>query len=197
MATQVWMPDIDKTMSGSAWRFEGVLDVDRELCPIHATRAFGKEATRKYTYLELMESLETVTMQPLDADFHKKVQRGDFLIGGDSTGYGHDHEYACIALRGAGIAAVICEGTNVNFRRNSIHHGLPVVVAKDIMTAVKTGKKLELNLVEGWIKNVASGRTIGFKPWPDFILDIMREGGLYPWMRQESPATGAPTSPAS
>jgi 3-isopropylmalate/(R)-2-methylmalate dehydratase small subunit len=197
MATPVWMPNIDGTMSGGAWRFEGVLDVDRELCPIHATRAFGKEATRKYTYIELMESLKTVALQPLDPDFHKKVQRGDFLVGGDSTGYGHDHEYACIALRGAGIAAVLCEGTNVNFHRNSIHHGLPVVVIKGIMSAVKTGERLELNLVEGWLKNVTTGKTFTFKPWPDFILDIMREGGLYPWMREQSPSTGTQTSSLS
>jgi len=186
---QVWMPDIDKTMTGGAWRFEGTLDVDWELCPYQASKAFGKESARKLTYIERMEALKMLALQPLDPDFHKKVQRGDFLIGDDRTGYGHDHEHACIALRGAGIGTVLCEGTNVNFRRNSIHHGLPVVVVKGIMSAVKTGDTLEVNLVEGWVKNLTNSKTLTFKPWPEFILDIIRKGGLYPWLREETPAT--------
>ena len=189
MAAAVWVPDIDKTMAGSTWRFEGTLDVDWELCPLNASRKFGRESTTKLTYIERMEALRPYAMQPLDPDFHKKVQRGDFLIGGRGMGYGHDHEHPCVALRGAGIAAVLCEATNVNFSRNSIHNGLPVVVVKGIMSAVKTGDRLEVNLVEGWVKNVTTGKMLTFKPWPDFILDILRKGGLYPWLRKERTST--------
>jgi 3-isopropylmalate/(R)-2-methylmalate dehydratase small subunit len=134
-----------------------------------------------------MEGLKTLALRPFDPDFHKKVQRGDFLVGGKSTGYGHDHDHASIALRGAGIAAVLCEGTNQNFHRNSIHHGLPVVVVKGIMTAVETGHRLEVHLLEGWVRNVETQEMLTFKPWPDFILDIIREGGLYPWLRENVP----------
>jgi len=78
----VWMPDLDNTMTGDAWRFEGTLDVDWELCPFQASRAFGKQSPKKLTYLERLEGLKTLALQPLDPDFHKKVRRGDFLIGG-------------------------------------------------------------------------------------------------------------------
>ena len=197
MASGVWIPDIGGTMAGGAWRFEGILDVDWELCPLNAHRKFNRETTKKLTYFERLEALKPYAMQPLDPDFHKKVQRGDFLIGGDSTGYGHDHDHPCVALRGAGIAAVLCEGTNVNFHRNSIHNGLPVVVIPGIMSAVKTGDRLKVNLVEGWVKNVTTKNTLTFKPWPDFILNIMRDGGLYPWMREEPPSTSGQTSSAA
>ena len=197
MAAQVWMPDIYNTMAGNAWRFEGVLDVDWELCPNHYAKAFGRDSTRKITYVERMEALKTFALQPLDPDFHKKVRRGDFLIGGDCTGYGHDHEHACIALRGAGIAAVLCEGTSINFHRNSIHNGLPVVTLNGIMSAVKTGDRLGVNLVEGWVKNVTTGKKLAFKPWPDFILDIMRDGGLYPWIREELPRSLSDLAPTN
>ena len=186
MVSKAWIPDFDKTMAGGAWRFEGTLDVDWELCPFEESGAFGKDMP----YVNRMEGLKKLAMQPLDPDFHKKVQRGDFLIGGDSTGYGHDHEHACIALRGAGIAAVLCEGSNVNFCRNSIHHGLPIVIINGIMNAVKTGDRLEVNLVEGWVRNVTNKKTLKFKPWPAFILDILRDGGLYPWLREDIPAAG-------
>lgn len=187
MSTTIWVPELDKTMTGGAWRFEGTLDVDWELCPLLPSRAFTKEAPKKLTYFELMEALKKLALQPLDPDFYKKVQRGDFLIGGESTGYGHDHQHSAIALRGAGIAAVLCEDTNHNFHRNCVHHGLPVVIVKCIMDAVKTGDKLELNIVEGWVKNLTTPKTLTFRPWPRFLLDIMLQGGLYPYMRQDPP----------
>jgi 3-isopropylmalate/(R)-2-methylmalate dehydratase small subunit len=173
-------------MTGRAWRFEGTLDVDWELCPQDDAKQFGKNTTPRLTYAQRLEGLKTLAMKPLDPDFHRKVARGDFLIGGDSTGYGHDHEHACLALRGAGIAAVLCEGTNVNFRRNSIHNGLAVVTVKGIMAAVATGDTLEINLVEGWVHNVTQNVRLQFKPWPGSILEIVRSGGLYPWLRKSA-----------
>src|SRR4051812_15492389 len=125
MSSKVWIPKVDETMSGGAWRFEGDLDVDWELCPFGPSRAFRSfkvNPTKRFTYIERMEGLKKLAMQPLDPDFHNKVTQGDFLIGGESTGSGHDHDSPCIALRGAGIAAVLCEGTNINFRRNSLNH---------------------------------------------------------------------------
>ena len=197
MTSAFWMPKIDETMTGNAWRFEGVLDVDWELCPVNAHRKFNRETTKKLTYFERLEALRPYAMQPLDPDFYKKVQRGDFLIGGESTGYGNDHDHPCVALRGAGVAAVICEGTNANFHRNAIHNGLPVVVIPGIMSAVKTGDKLEVNIVKGWVKNVTNGKEFTFKPFPEFILAIMRDGGLYPWMRRTPSSTSEQTSSAT
>jgi len=55
------------------------------------------------------------------------------------------------------------------------------------MSAVKTGDKLEVNISEGWIRNIATQCRLTFDPWPDFILNIMRDGGLYPWLREEAP----------
>jgi 3-isopropylmalate/(R)-2-methylmalate dehydratase small subunit len=168
-------------LRGKAWKFDGVLDVDWEIIPLET----AQQITHKYQLGELKK--EDVTrelgkhcMIKVDPDFSKKVQPGDFLVGGAGMGYGHDHDYACVSIKGAGVSAVICEATGGYFMRNSIHHGLPVVELKGIMAAVEQGDELELDLARGTLKNLNSGKALDFQPWPKFLMEIIQAGGLYP-----------------
>jgi 3-isopropylmalate/(R)-2-methylmalate dehydratase small subunit len=177
-----------RVLRGNAWRFEGILDVDWEICPVHemlaSTGGFG--GTRRMSYEEQLRHLGQHCLTKVDPEFPKKVRPGDFVIGGEGTGYGHDHDHACIALRGAGVGAVLCEATNSNFKRNSIHHGLPVVEVRGIMGQVKTGDELDVDLAGGTVRNLTTGTVLLFRPYPDFILDILDAGGLYPQIREEA-----------
>ena len=173
------MPNL---LSGRVWRFEGVLDVDWELCPWQSARTFRD---RTISYEQALKELGQYCLISLDPDFPKKVQPGDFVVGGEGTGYGHDHYQASMSLRGAGVGAVLCEATNTNFKRNSIHNGLPVVEVKGIMSKTKTGDTLEVDLATGIVKNVTTGEVLRFAPYPDFILEILEEGGLYPQVTRQ------------
>ena len=84
-----------------------------------------------------------------------------------------------MSIRGAGVAAVVCESSNSNFMRNAIHHGLAVVEAKGIMSGTSTGDELEVDLAKGTIHNLTNGRTLAFVPYPDFLIEIIEAGGLY------------------
>jgi 3-isopropylmalate/(R)-2-methylmalate dehydratase small subunit len=137
------------------------------------------------TYERRLEFLGRYCMTKMDPDFPDKVSPGDFVVGGDGTGYGHDHDHACMSLRGAGVAAVFCESTNTNFKRNSIHHGLAVVEVKGIMEATRTGDELEVYLSEGTIRNLSNGKALTFIPYPDFILEMLQAGGLYPHLAEQ------------
>ncbi len=168
-------------LRGKAWKFDGVLDVDWEICP----HEIATDMNRRYqlgelTKEEVIKEHGKYCMINVDPDFPKKVQPGDFLVGGKGMGYGHDHDHACISIKGAGISAVICEGTGGYFKRNSIHHGLPVVELKGIMSVVEQGDELELDLEKGTLKNVRSGKIVNFQPWPKFLIEIIQAGGLYP-----------------
>ena len=169
-------------LRGRAWRFEGVLDVDWEICPAKYDNEFR---TIRLSFEERLKGLGSHCMTVLDKDFPNKVKPGDFVVGGEGTGYGHDHDHACISLKGAGVGAVICEASNNNFKRNSIHHGLPVIEVKGIMAATKTGDELEVDLTEGKLKNLTTGKTFAFVPYPDFILEMLAEGGLYPQLMRQ------------
>jgi 3-isopropylmalate/(R)-2-methylmalate dehydratase small subunit len=168
-----------KKLRGKAWVFGDLLDVDWEIMS-WATQRVLREKGIPLTE----EELGKYCMTTVDPEFPKKVKKGDFIVAGENMGYGHDHDTACISIKGAGIAAVLCESTNGNFHRNSIHHGLPVSVCKGIKGKVKQGDELEVDLAEGAVKNITTGEELRFPPIPDFLLEMLAEGGLYPQLRK-------------
>jgi 3-isopropylmalate/(R)-2-methylmalate dehydratase small subunit len=171
-----------RVLNGRVWRFEGVLDVDWEICPVEYLQPFGEV---KISYEDRLGELGRHCLIKVDPEFPNKVRPGDFVVGGEGFGYGHDHDHACMSLRGAGVAAVLCEAANTNFKRNSIHHGLPVVEVKGILSECKTGDEIEVSLVDGVVRNITTGKTLTFIPYPDFILEILEAGGLYPLLTDQ------------
>ena len=170
-----------KPLRGKAWKFDGILDVDWEICALKVFKdTMHRYQLKEITKEDVKEELGKHCMVNVDPDFPKKVQKGDFLIGSNGMGYGHDHDHACVSILGAGIAAVICEATSGYFKRNSIHHGLPLVELKGVMDNVQQGDELELDLAGGTLKNFTSGKTEKFPPWPAFLVEMVDKGGLYP-----------------
>jgi 3-isopropylmalate/(R)-2-methylmalate dehydratase small subunit len=165
-----------KTLTGNAWVFGDILDIDFDICPIEATRGPRPRTEEEYGKL---------CMTNLDPEFPQKITRGDFIVAGKNMGYGHDHESGPLAIKGCGIAAVICESTNRNFFRNSIHLGLPVVECEASQGRINQGDRLEVDLGAGIIKNLTSVEELPFPAYPDFILEIIDAGGLYPLIRKK------------
>lgn len=165
-------------MRGNAWKFEGILDVDWEICSYLLVR----ELAEKGPVTE--EALGEHCLVNVDPDFPKKVREGDFVVAGPNMGYGHDHDHASMALKGAGVAAVLCESSAPYFLRNSIDHGLPVIELPGVMEAVDTGDDLEVDLRAGKVVNHSRGdEELAFAPLPDFLLDVLDAGGVYPMLR--------------
>ena len=170
-------------LRGNAWCFEGLMDTDWEICPVEHLHSFRENSDT--TYEQRLAELGAYCMTTVDPDFPKKVKQGDIIVGDSGFGYGHDHDHACMSIRGAGITAVVCESSNSNFMRNSIHHGLPVVEVKGIMNGVKTGDELEIDLARGVVRNVTSGETFTFIAYPGFIIKVIEAGGLYKQLETE------------
>ncbi|MFL6523524.1 MAG: hypothetical protein ACJ71B_08610, partial [Nitrososphaera sp.] len=63
-------------------------------------------------------------MYGIDPDFHKKISKGDFIVAGKNFGGGSSREQAPVALKYAGIAAVIAESFARIFYRNAFTIGL-------------------------------------------------------------------------
>ena len=120
-------------------------------------------------------------MANVDPDFPKKVKKGDIMVAGSNMGCGHDHFQANLAIKQCGIACVIAESFDRNFFRNSIGVGLPIIEYKGINKEVKEGDEVEVDLNTGTIKNLTTGKTLRFKPFPDFLQDILEDGGMDPY----------------
>ncbi|MBI2859485.1 MAG: 3-isopropylmalate dehydratase [Chloroflexi bacterium] len=168
-------------LRGHAWVFGDFMGVDFEILPwdvIVQRRIKGiSELTEK--------ELGKYCMTNVDPEFPAKVGDGDFIIGGKNFGCGHDHYHACRAIKGAGVAAVVCESSNTNFVRNSIHTGLPVIVYKGIRDKVVQGNELEIDLAKGTISILTTSQELRFKPYPDFLLKMILEGGLYAQLERQ------------
>jgi 3-isopropylmalate/(R)-2-methylmalate dehydratase small subunit len=168
---------VSRILKGKAWCFKGLMDVDWEICPVEHMRGFHEDSN--VTYDRRLAELGAHCMATVDPEFPNKVRPGDFIVASEGFGYGHDHDHACMSIRGAGVAAVICEATNINFKRNAIHHGLAVIEVKDVLKHVSTGDALEVQLANGVIRNLTTGAQLAFIPYPDFILGIIDAGNLY------------------
>lgn len=122
-------------------------------------------------------------MEELDPAFSTKIRKGDIIVAGKNFGCGSSREQAVLAIKLAGISAVVAESFGWIFFRNAINHGLPVIECPNITKYVETGEVIEINLVKGFVKTPK--KTIIVKPYPKFIMDIFNVGGLIQYYRRE------------
>lgn len=124
------------------------------------------------------EELKKYCMEPVDKDFCSKVSKGDIMVGGKNFGCGSSREHAPIAIQGTGISCVIAESFARIFYRNSINIGLPIIESKEASQAIKEGHEVSVDFDSGIITNVTTGETYSSVPFPPFIQDIIKSGGL-------------------
>ncbi len=136
-------------------------------------------------YLELVDPEEMAehAMEGIDPDFPRKIQKGDIVVGGTNFGCGSSREHAPLALKYAGIDAVIAESFARIYYRNSINIGLPALECPGITEAVEEGDTVEVDVTGGTVKNTRTGAELPFTPLPGFMIEILGEGGLVMYIR--------------
>jgi 3-isopropylmalate/(R)-2-methylmalate dehydratase small subunit len=172
-------------LRGRAYCIEGVLDVDWDISPIEDMFFIRDAVVNQVGYEDQLRRLAAHCLAKVDPDFSSKIGTGDFLVGSRGLGWGHGHDHAALALKAVGLGAVLCETTGVNFKRNCINHGLPLVEIPGIFSQVTTGDELELDLVAGTLRNLTTGAIITFQTYPAFILEILDAGGIYEQMSRQ------------
>ncbi len=123
-------------------------------------------------------------MEDIDLDFVKNVKAGDIIVGGENFGCGSSREHAPMAIKGAGISAVIAKSFARIFFRNAINIGLPVLVAPEAAEEAQRGDELAVDLTTGAIKNVTRGKQYQAAPFPPFLQELIAAGGLIPHVQQ-------------
>ena len=108
-------------------------------------------------------------------DFTKNVQKGDIIVAGDNFGCGSSREQAPVAIKTAGVDAIVAKSFARIFYRNAINIGLPVIVS-DI--EAKDGDIIKIDLSKGSLVNETSGESVSFEPFKEFMLNILEDGGL-------------------
>ena len=108
------------------------------------------------------------------------MKPGDIIVAGDNFGCGSSREHAPIAIKASGVSLVIANSFARIFYRNSINIGLPILECPEAVKEISAGDIVSCDLGEGIIKNETTGKTFTAEPFPPFIQEIMKDGGLLP-----------------
>jgi 3-isopropylmalate dehydratase small subunit len=109
-------------------------------------------------------------------DFATGVQPGDVIVAGRNFGCGSSREHAPMAIKAAGIQAVVARSFARIFYRNAINIGLPVIQCDALYDAVGDGDPISVDIRSGGID--ANGKMFtGETPGP-VAMAIMEAGTL-------------------
>jgi len=98
---------------------------------------------------------------------------GAVIVAGRNFGCGSSREQAAIALKEAGVVAVVAPSFARIFFRNAINIGLPLIEAD---LKCPDGTMVRFDLESGWVES--GGKRSPVRPLSPRMLDILRAGGL-------------------
>jgi len=122
-------------------------------------------------------------LESLNPDFPTKVQNGDIIVAGRNFGCSSGRAIAPKAIKATGVAAVVAEGFSRTFYRNGHEVGLPILEVAGIHELVETGDRIRVDVANGTVTNLTSGKSLQGSPAPQFLFDMLRAGGLIPFLK--------------
>ncbi len=159
---------VDKNFTGKVWKFGANVDTDQIIPAEYLVTGDPRELAKH-------------AFEKARPEFSKKVNEGDIIVADENFGSGSSREHAPRALIGAGIKCVIARSFARIFFRNSINIGLPVVECR---IEAQDGDELEIDFNEGLIKNKTNEMVWEFKPLPEFLAELMDQGGLVEYTKE-------------
>jgi 3-isopropylmalate/(R)-2-methylmalate dehydratase small subunit len=158
-------------ITGKVWNFGANIDTD----VIIAARYLNSSDP---------EHLAKYVMEDADPEFPKKLQRGDIIVAGENFGCGSSREHAPIALKAAGVAAVVAPSFARIFYRNAFNMGLPIFELPESLE-IKEGEEISIDLDNGKITNNTTNKTYDFIAIPPFMQELIAAGGLINYAKAE------------
>jgi 3-isopropylmalate/(R)-2-methylmalate dehydratase small subunit len=158
-------------ISGRVWKFGDNVNTDIIL-------------PGKYLMINDPTELGKHAMEGIDEGFSEKVQRGDVIVGGRNFGCGSSREHAPLSLKASGVGAIVAESLARIFYRNAINLGLPVLECRGVSGLVQEGDLIVVDILGGQVTNRRTGRSLKTTPIPEFIVSILKSGGLVPYLKQ-------------
>jgi len=153
-------------ISGRVWKFGDAIDTDVIIPARHLVLP--------------LEEMKHKAMEPLRPAFASEVSSGDVIIAGRNFGCGSSREQAPAVLKELGLGAVVAVRFARIFFRNAINLGIPVIECEEIHEQVQEGDRVEIDLSSGKIRIPDRGLEFSGSRLPDFLLEVIDDGGLIP-----------------
>ncbi|PAF46860.1 3-isopropylmalate dehydratase [Helicobacter sp. 12S02634-8] len=159
--------------TGRVWKFGKNIDTDIIIAARYLNTSDGKELAKHI-------------MEDFRSGFAGLVAAGDFIVAGENFGCGSSREHAPLALKEAGIGAVLAPSFARIFYRNAFNTGLLILeVAQSDIDAIAEGDTLTIDLLEGKIYNRTQNTTYAYAKIPPFMLELLHCGGLMPYAQKQ------------
>lgn len=110
--------------------------------------------------------------------FSKRVKKGDIIVADKNFGCGSSREHAPIAIKACGVSCVIAKTFARIFYRNSINIGLPILECPLAVDEINDKDIISVNFDTGVITNETTNKTYQAEPFPLFMQEIIKAGGL-------------------
>lgn len=137
----------------------------------------------EFCHLKSEEELGAHCFHHVRPEFVARVKQGaSLVVAEEGWGSGSSREHAVLALKGAGVKAVIAKSYAFIHKRNLVNEALPYLVVSDegFYELAQEGEALELDLARGEILHPTSGqRFVAASPSP-IVSALQREGGIVP-----------------
>lgn len=117
-------------------------------------------------------------MEDIDTEYVSKVQPGDIMVAGWNFGCGSSREHAPLVIKTCGTGCVIAKSFARIFYRNAINIGMPILECEAAADEIQPGDEVSIDFDTGIITNITAGKTYRAEPFPEFIQNIIRKGGL-------------------
>lgn len=163
------MTQFEGQFEGCCWKFGHNVPTDM-ITPAHIMFKTAREMAK-------------FVLETANPEFPKNVQPGDILVAGRNFGCSSGRALAAKALQATGIGAVVAEQFSRTFYRNGAEIGLPLLEAPGVHEMVETGDRLRVDIASGEIQNLTSGKSLRGRPLPEFLLEMVRAGGLIPLLK--------------
>ncbi|WP_331773929.1 3-isopropylmalate dehydratase small subunit [Sulfurospirillum sp. 1612] len=159
------------TENAKVWKFGDNIDTDLIIAA-------------RYLSTSNPEALAQHVMEDADPEFVNKMQAGDIIVAGENFGCGSSREHAPIALKTAGIQAVVAKSFARIFYRNAFNMGLPIFEL-DETDEIDEGDTLKIDMQKGEIINETKDKIYKFTPIPPFMQELIASGGLINYAKEE------------
>ena len=117
-------------------------------------------------------------MEDIDKNYVNQVKPGDVMVAGWNFGCGSSREHAPLVIKTCGTGCVIAKSFARIFYRNAINIGLPILECEAAAEEIQPGDQVSVDFDTGVITDHTTQKTYQAEPFPEFIQNIIKKGGL-------------------
>lgn len=134
-----------------------------------------------YLNIDDPEKMKEYLFEGLDPSLRDRLGGPTVLVVGRNFGGGSSREHVPLAMKASGIGAVVGRSFARIFFRNCINLGLPAIVCPEAVDSIEDDAAVRIVADAGRVE--VDGRVFSAPVLPPFVIDMVKRGGLVPYVR--------------